>query len=159
VVLGRWGCDRRTADQSSAKATTVARTAETACRRRSNPSATAARAVAGGVLLLLLPSGAGLAALVVFGAVMLVYPFFELNAATLAAVTSLTGPGAARAPSELRSRWVSFPDMSVDLLGGVRVFFRYGGRSPCPGVVDLERTSISGPGSVEVTPLERCGHG
>lgn len=52
----------------------------------------AARATAGAGLLLL-PGDAGLAALVVFGIVMVVYPLFELNAATLAAATSPIGPG------------------------------------------------------------------
>lgn len=47
-----------------------------------------------GLVLLLLPSDAGGAAVVVFGLVMLVYPLFELNAATLAAVTSPIGAGA-----------------------------------------------------------------
>ncbi len=52
----------------------------------------AARAAAGAGLLLL-PSDAGTGALVVFGIVMIVYPLFELNAATLAAATSPIGPG------------------------------------------------------------------
>lgn len=52
----------------------------------------AARAAAG-LGLLLLPKDAGLAALIVFGVVMLVFPMFELNAATLAASTSPIGPG------------------------------------------------------------------
>lgn len=53
----------------------------------------AARAVAG-LGLLLLPTSAGGLALVVFGVIMIVYPMFELNAATLAAITSPIGPGA-----------------------------------------------------------------
>lgn len=54
----------------------------------------AAGRAAAGVGLLLLPSDAQVAALVVFGLIMVVYPLFELNAATLAAVTSPIGSGA-----------------------------------------------------------------
>ena len=52
----------------------------------------AARAAAGAGLLLL-PPDASIAALLVFGVIMVVYPLFELNAATLAALTSPIGPG------------------------------------------------------------------
>ncbi len=52
----------------------------------------AARAAAGAGLLILPPEASG-AALLAFGVIMVVYPLFELNAATLAALTSPIGPG------------------------------------------------------------------
>lgn len=65
---------------------------------RSGPTApflvSAAARAAAGAGLLLLPGSAGGVALVVFGIMMIVYPLFELNAATLAARTSPIGPGA-----------------------------------------------------------------
>ncbi len=65
---------------------------------RSGPRApflvSAAARAAAGAGLLLLPGGAGGVALIVFGIMMIVYPLFELNAATLAARTSPIGPGA-----------------------------------------------------------------
>ena len=54
----------------------------------------AAVRTAAGLGLLLLPKDAGVLALIVFGMIMVVYPMFELNAATLAAVNSPIGAGA-----------------------------------------------------------------
>lgn len=58
----------------------------------------AVRAVAGAALLAL-PGSAGMAALTVFGVIMVVYPLFELNAAVLASTTSPLGPGAGQGAS------------------------------------------------------------
>lgn len=54
----------------------------------------AAVRAAAGAGLLMLPGTAGPTALVVFGLIMAVYPFFELNAAVLASSSSPLGPGA-----------------------------------------------------------------
>lgn len=59
----------------------------------------AAVRAAAGAALLMLPGSAGLPALVAFGLIMAVYPFFELNAAVLASTTSPLGPSAGQGAS------------------------------------------------------------
>lgn len=59
----------------------------------------AAARTAAGLVLLMLPGSAGLAALMGFGVIMLTYPFFELNAAVLASKTSPIGQGAGQGAS------------------------------------------------------------
>jgi sugar phosphate permease len=58
----------------------------------------AARLVAG-VGLFLIPQTAGMVALLLFGLMMISYPFFELNAALLASASSPIGQGAAQGAS------------------------------------------------------------
>lgn len=74
----------------------------------------AARAAAG-LGLLLLPKDAGTLALVVFGVIMVVYPMFELNAATLAAVNSPIGAGAGQGAMGAA---MAFGTIVASVLGG-----------------------------------------